>query len=600
MSETITRRNRVGVRTINSWIVKMVSGRLNTFWDRTAELDEIYLEARMRKIFTAILAIALSFMMMPYAASAVWAGELENQLLTAAQLGKIDAVRSLVDKGANVNAKDSGLTVLSWASRYGTADVVRILIEKGAKVNGKDDYGSTALTWAAESGKTDNARVLIENGADLNVKGRNGKTALMRAAEYGYADAVRLLIEKGADINAKDEDGKTALDQAELMGRNEVAKLLSPDRTLGQYIADLQRLGDNFTMLDLRKKIIQLASTMQPSPAVPEDAQAAFVQGNTIMKSARTAADYNLAVGKYRAAVNRAPWWGNAYYNLAMAENAAGQPDLAKQWMELYIFTRPKDAAEAQNKIYEIEAQQELQKKREATVKAKYGNRQGGGYGVDDLYRYGAIVQNMSFDASGNERVISLKIVVRKESGLLRSYFQVADITSPNDVYLQKFSLDWRGTNTFYHDDRATPNKQLMTMSVTSYGDGDANITIRPANNASTSIKTTLNALLRELASQAVYAGDRLNIGGREFYVLAQGGAKGSLLFFPPEIKGMLESGSVRDMMPRLVANVNYRASDGTNQRYTNSDLGDVNGTRYHLEYVGDHYEAKPGRGEDH
>ncbi len=352
----------------------------------------------------------------------------------------------------------------------------------------------------------------------------------------------------------------------------------------------------------LLEDIIKYVPTMKTAPAIPEGAKRSFVKAATFMKAAKEPAEFKDAASAYQEALLEAPWWGNAYYNMGIAFAGAGLYDEARESLNLYLLTNPAepDKSQAQNKLYEIEAQQELQKKREATVKAKYGNRQGGGYGVDDLYRYGAIVQNMSFDASGNERVISLKIVVRKESGLLRSYFQVADITSPNDVYLQKFSLDWRGTNTFYHDDRATPNKQLMTMSVTSYGDGDANITIRPANNASTSIKTTLNALLRELASQAVYAGDRLNIGGREFYVLAQGGAKGSLLFFPPEIKGMLESGSVRDMMPRLVANVNYRASDGTNQRYTNSDLGDVNGTRYHLEYVGDHYEAKPGRGEDH
>lgn len=351
-----------------------------------------------------------------------------------------------------------------------------------------------------------------------------------------------------------------------------------------------------------QKEIIDFASTMKPTPTIPEGAKRNFVKANTFLKDAKNASDYKYAIDAYEEALLDAPWWGNAYYNLGIALAGAGWYDDAKESINLYLLTNPSEADknQAQNKIYEIEAQQELQEKRNAAMKAKYGGRQGGSYGWEDLFRYGAVVQDMRFDASGNERTISLKIVTRKESGFLRTYFQIADITSRNDTFLQKFSIDWRGTNTFYLDDRTYPNKELMTLTVTSYGDGDANITIRPANHASASIKTSLTALLRELASQAVYAGDKINIGGRDFYVLGQGGAKGSLLFFPPEIKDQIESGTARDLMPALVAIVNYRGSDGSNQSYTNTDLGEVNGTHYHLEFTGSYWEAKVGRGEEH
>ncbi|MBN2653916.1 MAG: hypothetical protein JXR79_02230 [Nitrospirae bacterium] len=348
--------------------------------------------------------------------------------------------------------------------------------------------------------------------------------------------------------------------------------------------------------------IIKFVSNMKAAPVIPEAAKRSFVKANIFMKAAKAASDFKEAVVAYQEALFDAPWWGDAYYNMGIAFAGAEQPVEAKESLNLYLLTNPKepDKSQALNKIYEIEAKQELQNKREAAMKAKYGGNRGGSYGVDDLYRYGAVVQKMSFDASGMERTISLKIVTRKEAGYLRSYFQITDLTSSYDVYLQILSIDWRGTKTFYFDDRAYPNKQLMTMTVTSYGDGDANITIRPANNSSAGIKTTLNALLKELATQAVYAGDRMSIGGREFYALAQGGSKGSLLFFPPEIKGILENGSVRDLMPKLVAIVNYRASDGTNARYYNSDLGEINGKRYHLEFDGSYYVAKEGRGENH
>lgn len=355
-----------------------------------------------------------------------------------------------------------------------------------------------------------------------------------------------------------------------------------------------------FATMDLRKEIIAFVETMKPAPAIPDQAQRYFIQGNTILKAVRNAAEYKLAINKYKEALIEAPWWGAAYNNLAIALSSAGQAEMAKQALELYIRTKPKDSAEARNKIIEIEAQQELKEQREAELKAKYGGGQGGGFGWEALFRYGAVVKNMSFDASGNERSISLKIVTRKENGLLNNYFQIADITSRNDTFLQKFSMDWRGTNTFYLDDRRNPNKYLMTLSVTSYGDGDANITIRPSNNASAGIQTSLSALLKERAGQAVYAGDKMNVGGRDFYILGQGGPKGSLLFFPPEVKDNLERGSVRDLMPLLVANVNYRGSDGSNKIYTNSDLGTINGVNYHLEHNGRFYEAKVGRGEDH
>ncbi len=357
------------------------------------------------------------------------------------------------------------------------------------------------------------------------------------------------------------------------------------------WFVDTALLGD----------IVKYASTMKPAPAIPEGAKRNFVKANTFLKDAKNSSDYKYTIDAYEEALFEAPWWGNAYYNLGIALAGAGWYDDAKESINLYLLTNPSEADkdQAQNKIYEIEAQQELKEKREAAIKAKYGGGQGEGYNFDALYRYGAVVQNMSFDSSGNERTISLKIATRKENGYLHTYFQVFDLTSSNDVFGQKFSVDWRGTQTFWLDDR-DPNRDLMTLTVTSYGDGDAKITIRPTNNASASIQTSLLFLLKELASQAVYAGGKTNIGGREFYVLGQGGAKGSLLYFPPEIKDQLESGTVRELTPAFVAIVNYRGSDGSNQRYDNPDLGEVNGTHYHLQWNGGYWEAKPGRGEDY
>ena len=230
----------------------------------------------------------------------------------------------------------------------------------------------------AINGHADAVRALIEKGANINAKDSDGWTPLMQAAYYGYANVVQVLIERGADVNARDRSGETALNKAEAHHKAEivsilraamsssVARMKNPRDMLDRYISDLQKTPWD---QNLRKQIILFASAMTPPPDIPDEARSAFVQGNTIMKAAKNVDDYNLAIGKYREALNKAPWWGDAYYNLAMAENSAGLTDAAKADLELYVFTKPKDAGQAQNKIYEIEGRQELQRQHEGLCK---------------------------------------------------------------------------------------------------------------------------------------------------------------------------------------------------------------------------------------
>src|SRR6185369_15167389 len=58
-------------------------------------------------------------------------------LMLAAAAGKPDAVTALLDKGANVNAKENvkGETALTFAAAYGRADVVKVLTTHKADVS---------------------------------------------------------------------------------------------------------------------------------------------------------------------------------------------------------------------------------------------------------------------------------------------------------------------------------------------------------------------------------------------------------------------------------------------------------------------------------
>ena len=88
------------------------------------------------------------------------------------------------------------------AAIKGQADTVRVLVSKGANVNYKHG-GWTVLMFVAREGHTEVARILLENGADPNAKGRDGTSALTIAAEQGHVDIIKLLLTKGAYVNAR-------------------------------------------------------------------------------------------------------------------------------------------------------------------------------------------------------------------------------------------------------------------------------------------------------------------------------------------------------------------------------------------------------------
>jgi len=167
-------------------------------------------------------------------------------LVGSAIRGDANSVKTLLDKGADVNVRDAdGNTALDWAAGEGQLEIVKILLDKGADVNVKGMLGFTPLMAATTHGHTEIVKILLDRGADVNaISGTTafswtaydgsssesgiygGLTALMIAARDGYADIVKLLLEKEADINIKDVNGKTVLQWAEKNNHSEIIKLL--------------------------------------------------------------------------------------------------------------------------------------------------------------------------------------------------------------------------------------------------------------------------------------------------------------------------------------------------------------------------------------
>jgi tetratricopeptide (TPR) repeat protein len=92
---------------------------------------------------------------------------------------------------------------LYYAAWQDHTEAIKLLLEKGANVNAKTNDGVTALIIAAEMGNTEIVKFLLEKGADVNAKRTtDGKTALDAAKRAGHKDIVQLL-EKAGDSSAR-------------------------------------------------------------------------------------------------------------------------------------------------------------------------------------------------------------------------------------------------------------------------------------------------------------------------------------------------------------------------------------------------------------
>jgi len=111
--------------------------------------------------------------------------------------GKVRAVKSWLEKGADVNVADSnGNFPLHLAAEKGFRGVCKVLLDAGANVNQKNAAdGWTAVHLASIEGHTDVLRMLLAHNANLYMRDKEGYTAEYYADRFHNFDSLDVIQE---------------------------------------------------------------------------------------------------------------------------------------------------------------------------------------------------------------------------------------------------------------------------------------------------------------------------------------------------------------------------------------------------------------------
>ena len=154
----------------------------------------------------------------------------DTPLMLAAKEGSFKVVKSLLNRGANVHALDyCQNTALHYAAMKGRDSCMELLLLKGADKNAENDAGDTPFFLAAVHGRVHALRCLINHKVDVNSTDSFDLTALMLAIENANTESVRYLVAVGADTQKLDGCGRNAFQQAVDLLKTEKAKTFPRD-----------------------------------------------------------------------------------------------------------------------------------------------------------------------------------------------------------------------------------------------------------------------------------------------------------------------------------------------------------------------------------
>jgi hypothetical protein len=158
---------------------------------------------------------------------------LNQRLIEAAWDNDLRRARSLIARGADVNAKDNALQsayIISTSEGY--LELLNLTLKHGADVDSKDSFNGTGLIRAADRGHADIAGRLVQAEVKINHINNLGWTALHEAIILGdgsgrYVDTVRVLVAAGADLRLPSQRDKVSpIGHARAKGYQEITQVL--------------------------------------------------------------------------------------------------------------------------------------------------------------------------------------------------------------------------------------------------------------------------------------------------------------------------------------------------------------------------------------
>jgi ankyrin repeat protein len=136
-------------------------------------------------------------------ADAVLEAGAELDVFDAAAVGDVDRLTELLDEDPElVNAwSGDGFSPLHLAAFFARGDAVRLLLDRGADVGAvaRNDMKVQALHSAVAAQSTEIVAALLVAGADPNARQQHDVTPMMAAEQHENTDLARLLMDHGAE-----------------------------------------------------------------------------------------------------------------------------------------------------------------------------------------------------------------------------------------------------------------------------------------------------------------------------------------------------------------------------------------------------------------